>query len=590
MEPILLRRDQGYGFHVSEAGRRLLGPRRIDPSVRRWVERSSFTLGDVTWDFRVWPVAAQLQQARTRLPDLLLLLGLLVTALLPVTVRLGQINWMRARLAERVRLKLALETATDSLWEWNVQTGEAIRGEALWRHLGYPANEAVGTMAGWMELMHPDDRRRVTAALTKHLSGESPTIEHHYRIRDRAGDWHWLIDRGRVVERASNGAAIRVLGISADITERKRADEAREASERRFRACFDSAYQGQILLDLSGRILEANRTACKLLGVEPEILAGARLWDSPWWRAPAGHRAGLREAFAAALAGDPVRFETDLHGADGRPFVIDLSFSPIQDGAGRISQLLLEWRDITERKRAEDVLREVESLSTMGRLAARIAHEINNPLAGIQNAFRLIKDAVPSNHPHRRYVGAIEGEISRIAGVTRQLYETYRPEHLASRETAVGSLIGDAVAMLEQVNRDSGVRIVTDFSSAPPLVPLPDAVLRQAVYNLVQNAIEASPPGGTVTVSALVEDEAFVLRVRDEGPGVPREIRDRIFDPFFTTKSASLRTGGMGLGLSLVHRSVHAFGGRVDFVDLPGGGTEFEVRLPLTPIVSGVHA
>jgi signal transduction histidine kinase len=140
------------------------------------------------------------------------------------------------------------------------------------------------------------------------------------------------------------------------------------------------------------------------------------------------------------------------------------------------------------------------------------------------------------------------------------------------------------------VNRDSGVRIVTDFSRTPSLVPLPDAVLRQAVYNLVQNAIEASPPGGTVTVSALVEDEAFVLRVRDEGPGVPQEIRDRIFDPFFTTKSASVRTGGMGLGLSLVHRSVHAFGGRVEFVDLPGGGTEFEVRLPLTPIAPGVPA
>jgi hypothetical protein len=468
MEPILLRRDQGYTFQVSTGGRRLLGPRRLSATTRRWVERGAFTLGDVTWDLAVWPGFEQLRQARTRLPDLLLLLGLLGSALLPVTVRLGQINWMRARLAERVRLNLALETATDSIWEWNVLTDEATRGEALWRHLGYLPSEVAGTMTGWMDLVHPDDRRRVSAALTDHLTGRTPTFEEQYRIRDRSGGWHWLIDRGRVVERASSGAAIRLLGISADITERKRTDEARE--------------------------------------------------------------------------------------------------------------------------RAEQALRETESLSTMGRLAARIAHEINNPLAGIQNAFRLVKDAIPSNHPHRRYVGAIEGEITRIAAVTRQLYETYRPEHSAARETAVAGLIGDAVAMLEQVNREADVHIVTDLSRAPSLVPLPDAVLRQAVYNLVQNAVEASPPGGTVTVSATVEQDHLVLRVRDQGPGVPKEIRDRIFDPFFTTKSATVRTGGMGLGLSLVHRSVQAFGGRVALVDLPGGGTEFEVRLPLSPIATGVEA
>ncbi len=97
--------------------------------------------------------------------------------------------------------------------------------------------------------------------MADHLAGKTESFEAEYRIRDHLGGWHWVIDRGRVVERAPSGVPLRVLGISADVTERKRTDEALEASERRFRACFDSAYQLQKLLDLEGRVLEANRTA-----------------------------------------------------------------------------------------------------------------------------------------------------------------------------------------------------------------------------------------------------------------------------------------------------------------------------------------
>ena len=107
--------------------------------------------------------------------------------------------------------------------------------------------------------------------------------------------------------------------------------------------------------------------------------------------------------------------------------------------------------------------------------------------------------------------------------------------------------------------------------------------MRQMVYNLVQNAIEASPKGATVHVRTLVHDGKFVLRVRDNGPGIPCEVRDKIFEPFFTTKSGRIRTGGMGLGLSLVRRTITAFGGTIEFADVEGGGCEFTVTLPLNP-------
>src|SRR6185436_11923431 len=204
---------------------------------------------------------------------------------------------------------------------------------------------------------------------------------------------------------------------------------------------------------------------------------------------------------------------------------------------------------------AEDAMREMDTLSTMGRVAARVAHEINNPLAGIESAFLLIKDAVPPTHPHYAYVGAIEREIGRIATVTRQLYDTYRPASEGTSEASVPLVISDAVRMLEQVNRKSQVRIEVDTSGAPGVLPVPSALLRQAVYNLVQNAVEASPPGETVTVRAWSDGKVFWLAIRDRGQGVPPEMREKVFEPFVSTKR-DLKTAGMGLGLSLVRRSV----------------------------------
>jgi PAS domain S-box-containing protein len=461
IRPVIDNRDDNYTFRVTSSGQRLIGPRDKSAAPRDWRVVSSFGLGDINWDIAVWPSQANLKRFHTGLSDLLLLLGLLVAALLPLTLRLGQLTLTRARMAERVRLNQALETANDGIWEWEVGSGAAVRSDTFWRHLGYEPARVLPEMDSWISLIHPEDARRVREAIADHLVGKREIYEAEYRVRDHLHEWHWVIDRGRVVERSPTGAPLRMLGISADVT---------------------------------------------------------------------------------------------------------------------------------VRKRAEDALREVQSLTTMGRLAARLAHEINNPLAGIQNAFTLIKDAVPESHPHRNYIGAIEREIGRIAGVTRQLYETYRPEQSAETRVSPSSVVGDAVALLEQLNRGSNVRIAVDLSNAPPTVRIPDGLLRQAVYNLVQNAVEASPPGATVSVSAEMEDSAFVFRVRDKGPGVPSEIRERIFEAFFTTKSAGVKTGGMGLGLSMVRHSVQAFGGRVDINDVPGGGAEFVVRLPLTPIEPGVPA
>lgn len=426
-------------------------PRGTPPVTGASQQVVPLNIGSANWILVARPTAATVGALRSTLPEVALILGLIMSGLLSVTVRLGDRAFRGARLMERMQLQSALDRSTDALWEWDVPRGRLERSPELWRYMGFDPTTMKHTLEEWLELVHPDDRARVSAELWSQVEHDRDTYELEYRVATPAGEWHQIVDRGRAVERDADGRAVRVLGISADVT---------------------------------------------------------------------------------------------------------------------------------KARRREQEFREVETLTSMGRVAARVAHEINNPLAGIRNAFLLIKDAVPESHPHHRYVGAIEREVDRIATVTRGLYETYRPERDGST-TAVASVIGDAVALLGEMNRKAQVTIETNLRDVPSVVMLRGALLRQIVYNLVQNAIDASPPGGVVAVTGRMNGKGMILEVTDEGCGVPMGLRDRIFDPFFTTKGSNAENSGMGLGLSMVARSVTAAGGTITVDDNPVGGALFRVVLPI---------
>lgn len=533
--------------------------------------------GGVRWQLSTWPTVAQ----GSGLPAAILFLGLTVTLLVPLALQLGRSAWLGARERERAQLSFALDRATDGVWEVHLPSGEAVRSSALWKNLRHPPEALPGDVSGWTDLIHPEDRPTVARAMARHLAGEAESYEAEYRFQAGDGGWHTLVERGRVVEHNPLGEPSRIVGISADVTAARAADDARQDSERRFRAVFNSGFQFQVLLDCDCRVLEANQVALDHAGAEPGRVLGQHCWDTLWWAGQPAAQQRLREACAAAAGGAAVAWEEDLIRA-GRPnAILEISVRPIRGNQGTSSQLLLEGRDVTERRRAEASLKEVDTLTAMGRIAARVAHEINNPLAGIQNAFLLIRDAVPPDHPHHSYVGAIEREIARISGVTRQLYETYRPEAEPSGTASLQLVVTDAIAFLQQVNRSRDVRIVTDLGGVPGAVPVPAAILRQIVYNLVQNAIEASPTGGVVSIDATVTGGALRLAVRDQGPGIAEDLREQVFEPFFSTKSKSVKTSGMGLGLALLRQTVHASGGTITLGTAPGGGAEFVVTLPL---------
>ena len=442
----------GFGMAIGSRDQWLRASSQMPPAAARYLTTQTIITNGPEWRVGVWPSARTMAVTPSTVSDLVLLLGLAASVLLATALRLAQTVSQNARLEERATLDLALQSTTDGLWEWDIESERVTRAPQLWGRLGYGTGAQFERMQDWLALVHPQDRARVESRLNDHLAGRAADFDAHYRVRSASGRWHEFADRGRIVLRAADGAPLRLLGMFADMTDRRNAEES---------------------------------------------------------------------------------------------------------------------------------LRQAETMSTMGRLAARIAHEINNPLAGIQSAFLLIKDAIPPTHPHIKYVGAIEREVQRISQVTRQLYETYRPETESSVHAPVQTVVSDAVAFLEQVNRSTGVAITVELGGIAAVVKLSDAILRQCVYNLVQNAIEASPPGSRVRVRGSIDGDEFVLRVSDQGPGVAADLRERIFEPFVSTKPSQLSTGGMGLGLSLVRRGLDAAGGSIDVIDAEGGGAEFVARVPL---------
>ena len=247
--------------------------------------------------------------------------------------------------------------------------------DALWRRLGYDRAELslVNSLRQWRALAHPDDQRGVQQALEQHVAGESASFEVEYRIRAQDGDWHTIVERGRVAERDIRGRPLIVLGIAADVTERKRADEALALNERRFRTMFDSAFQFQCMLDLDACCVEANRGVLEFAGVTMDEVRGRKLWDTPWWRVmnPNEQREQVERACADALQGRTVRYEVEWAGKGGAGCAdrfLDQA-DPGRRGPGLPTARRGPrcHRSLAGGKLA---MREMEALSSMGRLAA----------------------------------------------------------------------------------------------------------------------------------------------------------------------------------------------------------------------------
>jgi signal transduction histidine kinase/FixJ family two-component response regulator len=231
-----------------------------------------------------------------------------------------------------------------------------------------------------------------------------------------------------------------------------------------------------------------------------------------------------------------------------------------------------------ERQRMEN-----EKLAASGRMAATVAHEINNPLSAIKGGFLLIKDSIHDDNKYYDYVGMIEKEIDRIARIVKQMFNLSRPYQGKISEFNAISVIRDVITMLDKIGSEQ--RVIITFSGHKDMinVTISEDHFRQVLYNIIKNGIEASSEGGSVEVRVKSVDSRLNVTVSDLGEGMSDDVRSKIFDPFFTTKS-KYSDSGLGLGLATTKVIAEAMGGSVDCISEKDKGTAFTLDLPINII------
>ena len=385
--------------------------------------------------------------------------------------------------------------------------------------------------------------------------------------------------------RDRSGQMVALGGVSFDITDRKKAEQALRESERRFRAIFDSAYEFVGLLDVDGTLIESNQTSLDFIGARAKDVVGRPFWETPWWATAAEQREHLKAAISEARQGKFVRFEAEHRGKDGSVEIVDFSIRPMTDDAGRVTMLIPEGRRITERKQAEAALKEADRRKD--EFIATLAHELRNPLAPIRNVINLLQRKRSLEPQVQRGADIIARQLDHLTRLIDDLLDVSRisRDKLELRKERVD--LADIIQAAVEGSRpfiDQHDHELTLALPAETVYLEADSVrLAQVFTNLLDNAAKYTRREGHIALGVALEAQTVVVRVTDNGMGIAPDQLPHLFDMFYQAeRSYEQSHSGLGIGLTLVRRLVELHGGTIEARS--GGrnqGSEFIVRLPI---------
>ena len=378
-----------------------------------------------------------------------------------------------------------------------------------------------------------------------------------------------------------DGQVIGTVATLRDITDSKRAQDARARSESRYRNLFESASDAIATFDANGRFTTFNQAAENISGYRRDELIGQ--WFAPML--PDDELPKALAHFQKALAGETGLFETTFIRRDGDVRTIQVTYSTPQ----KDEEVLCVIRDVTDQKMLQEQLIQSEKMSAIGQLVSGVAHELNNPLAGISAFAQLLLTEKRFPPDQRTAAEMIYAEARRASRIVQNLL-TFARQHKPERaSTSINQVLDDTLELRGYELRVRGIEVAREYDDGLPETMADAHQLQQVFLNLITNAEQAMEKRQRDAQHLIVRTTraggVIRIEVEDTGPGIPANLLERIFNPFFTTKPTG---SGTGLGLSISLGIVREHGGRIWAENASGGGARFVIELPLiTPRSSG---
>lgn len=441
---------------------------------------------------------------------------------------------------------------------------------AACRMFGYSPEEMIGQPI--LRLIPPEMRYEEENILGKIRAGER--IERYEAIRV-AKDGHRLeVSLTISPVRDNEGRIIGASKIAHDISDRKRAEEARF----RLSAIVESSDDAIVSKNLDGIVTSWNQAACRMFEYSAEEMIG-----QPILRIiPDELHAEERDILSKLRKGERLaHYETTRVTKSGTRLDVSLTISPIRDGTGRVIGTSKIARDISDRKKMEKLLLQSEKLAATGRMAASIAHEINNPLEAVMNLIFLARRASPEATEAHRFLQTAESEVERVSHIARLTLGYYRDRSVPC-EVDMPGLIEDVLTVYKSKLFSRGITVERQVGVSRPLLANRGEMV-QVFSNIIANSIDAMPKGGVLRIeidaTADAGGDGMQVLIEDRGSGIEEQHLSRIFEPFFTTK----QDVGTGIGLWVTKQLVENRGGRINVsssIAAGKSGTQVKVDLP----------
>jgi PAS domain S-box-containing protein len=389
------------------------------------------------------------------------------------------------------------------------------------------------------------------------------------RLRKSAGPVQVLASVSAIHD--DRGTWIGVLRIEREIPLARGIDEAQS----RLAAIVESSDDAIVSKNLDGIVTSWNQAASRLFGHSAEEMIGQSILKI----IPRELHAEESEILARIRAGQRIEhYETRRVRKDGQTVEVSLTISPIRDRAGKVIGSSKIAREISERKRMERRLIQSEKLAATGRMAATIAHEINNPLDSVMNLVYLARTSVAGNSKALPYLLSAERELERVSHIARQTLGYYRDTGPHS-EIHLEELIEDVLSVYRTRLLGGNVAVDCAFAHLRTVSASRDELMH-VFSNLITNAVDAMPDGGVLTIQTRdIDDKGVEIQVHDRGTGISAENLDRIFEPFFSTK----RQRGTGIGLWVARQLLEKRGASISIQSetrIPENGTTVSVFIP----------